>query len=84
VGPDFFGAVHNLKEAAPALRVFFGFCLLLVFFAGLYVFSKRQKLFGQDPDVTNDTWAARNLRLWQVLLVWLLAIELLIEMIIRV
>ena len=77
-------AIHRLEEAAPALRVFFAVCLLLVFLAGIYVFSKRKQLFGRDPHVTNDSWASRNLRLWQVLLVWALAMELLIEMLIRV
>lgn len=81
---DFVAAVHKLKDAEPALRVFFGFCLVAVFLAGVYVFSKRKELFGRDPHVTNDSWASRNLRLWQVLLVWVLAMELLIEMLIRV
>ena len=76
-------AIHKLQDAAPALRVFFGLCLILVFFAGVFVFSNRKQLFGRDPYVTNDSWASRNLRLWQVLLVWFLAMELLIEMLIR-
>jgi len=80
----FIGAVHKLEDAEPALRVFFAICLALVFLAGLYVFSKRRQLFGRDPHVTNDSFASRNLRLWQVLLVWVLAMELLIEMLIRV
>ena len=80
----FLAAIHKLEDAAPALRVFFGICLVVVFFAGVYVFSKRKQLFGRDPHVTNDSWASRNLRLWQVLLVWALAMELLIEMLIRI
>ena len=81
---DFIAAVHKLQDAAPALRVFFAVCLVLVFGAGVYVFCKRRQLFGRDPQVTNDLRASRNLRLWQVLLVWALAMELLIEMLIRV
>jgi hypothetical protein len=81
---DFLAAVHKLQEGAPALRVFFAVCLALVSAAGVYVFYKRRQLFGRDPQVTNDSWASRNLRLWQVLLVWALAMELLIEMLIRV
>ena len=84
MGTHFLAAVHKLEDAAPALRVFFAVCLVLVFLAGLYVFSKRKQLFGRDPHVTNDSWASRNLRLWQVLLVWALTMELLIEMLIRV
>ena len=84
MGTHWIAAVHKLEEAAPALRVFFAICLVLVFCAGVYVFSKRKQLFGRDPHVTDDSWASRNLRLWQVLLVWALAMELLIEMLIRV
>lgn len=84
MGTHFLAAVHKLQDAAPALRVFFAICLVMVFLAGVYVFSKRKQLFGRDPHVTNDSWASRNLRLWQVLLVWALAMELLIEMLIRV
>ena len=35
-------------------------------------------LFSRDPHVIADHWAARNLRLWQVILVWILALDLLI------
>jgi hypothetical protein len=80
----FVAAAHKLEDVAPALRTFFGFCLIVVFLADVYVFRSRRKLFGQDPNVTNDTWAVRNLRFWEVLLVWLLAMELLIEMLFRV
>jgi uncharacterized membrane protein len=76
--------VHKLQDAAVPLRIFFSICLIAVFFAGIYVFRKRHQLFDRDPDVTTDLWAARNLRLWQVLLVWLLAMELLITMLFRI
>jgi hypothetical protein len=33
--------------------------------------------------VVADHWAVRNLRLWQVILVWLLAIDLLVTMLWR-
>lgn len=77
-------AVHSPEDARLALRIFFGICLLIVSAAGFYVFRKRRQLFGRDPHVTADTWASRNLRLWQVLLVWVLAMELLITMLFRV
>jgi uncharacterized membrane protein len=76
----FLAVVHTLQEAAVPLRIFFSICLIAVFFAGIYVFRKRRQLFDRDPQVSTDLWAARNLRLWQVLLVWLLAMELLITM----
>jgi hypothetical protein len=77
-GFEFLAVTHRLEDGAPALRVVFGICLALVFFAGLYVFRKRRALFGRDATVVNDTWAARNLRLWEVILVWILAMEMLI------
>ena len=76
--------VHKLGDAALALRIFFSICLIVVFVSGLYILRQRKKFFGRDPQVTTDTWASRNLRLWQVLLVWILAMELLIGMLFRV
>ena len=75
---------HKLGDAALALRIFFSICLVAVFFSGLYFVKERKRFFGRDPHVTTDTWASRNLRLWQVLLVWILAMELLIGMLFRV
>jgi hypothetical protein len=77
-------AVHSVNDAALALRIFFSVCLAPVFFAGVSVIRRRKEWFGRDPQVTTDTWASRNLRLWQVLLVWLLAMELPIAMLFRV
>jgi hypothetical protein len=77
-------AVHKLADVTIALRIFFGLCLVAVFFAGIYVLRRRKQWFGQDPHVTSDTWASRNLRLWQVLLVWILTMELLIMMLLRI
>ena len=34
-------------------------------------------------NAATDHWAARNLRLWQVILVWLLAVDLLVTMLWR-
>ena len=76
-------ATRTLQDGAVPLRIFFGMCLVAVFFAGIYVFRKRAALFGRDPEVTNDIWAARSLRFWQVLLVWILAMDLLITMLWR-
>jgi hypothetical protein len=39
----------------------------------------RKRLFDRDPQVTADHYGARNLRLWQVILVWILAMDLLIS-----
>jgi hypothetical protein len=82
-GFECLAAVHRLEDGAMALRIVFGLCLVAVFLAGLLIFRKRQQLFGRDSQVTGDTWAARNLRLWQVLLVWILAMDMLITMLFR-
>ena len=79
----FLAATHQLQDAAVPLRIFFSVCLVAVIVAGLYVIKKRRELFGRDPHVTADTWASRNLRLWQVILVWVLAMDLLITMLVR-
>jgi hypothetical protein len=54
-----------------------------VLLSGFYIFRIRKRLFDRDPEVVADHWAARNLRLWQVILVWLLAIDLLVTMLWR-
>ena len=46
-------------------------------------FQKSKKLFSRDPNVTGDHYGARNLRLWQVILVWILAVDLLVTMLWR-
>jgi hypothetical protein len=54
-----------------------------VLLSGFYIFRIRKRLFDRDPEVAADHWVARNLRLWQVSLVWLLAIDLLATMLWR-
>ena len=76
-------AIHEHSEAVLALRIFFSICLVIVLLSGIYIFKIRKRLFDQDPEVVADHWAARNLRLWQVILVWLLAIDLLVTMLWR-
>lgn len=70
--------VHEHADSVLALRVVFGICLVIVFCAGLYVLRIRKRLFDRDPEVTADHYGARNLRLWQVILIWILAMDLLI------
>jgi hypothetical protein len=79
----FLAAVHSHADSVVALRVFFSVCLVIVVLAGLYIFKNRQKFFAPDPNVTADHYGARNLRLWQVILVWILAIDLLVTMLWR-
>jgi hypothetical protein len=70
--------VHEHADSVLALRIVFGICLAIVFFAGLYILRIRKRLFDRDPEVTGDNYGARNLRLWEVLLVWILVMHLLI------
>jgi len=70
--------IHEHRESVLALRIFFSILLAIVFLSGLYIFRIRKRLFDRDPNVAADHYGARNLRLWQVILVWLLAMDLLI------
>lgn len=74
---------HSHAESVLPLRIFFSVCLVIVILAGLYAFKNRQRFFSRDPHVTADHYGARNLRLWQVILVWILAIDLLVTMLWR-
>jgi hypothetical protein len=78
-----FAVIHAHSDSVFALRIFFSFCLLAVLLSGIYIFRNRARYFSRDPDVAADHWAARNLRFWQVLLVWLLAVDLLVTMLFR-
>ena len=70
--------IHEHSESVPVLRIVFGILLAIVFFSGVYIFRIRKPLFDRDPQVAADHYGARNLRLWQVILVWILAMDLLI------
>ena len=78
-----FAVVHAHGDSVVALRIVFSICLVIVLWAGVHIFSIRKRLFDRDPEVVADHWAARNLRLWQVILVWLLAVDLLVTMLWR-
>jgi hypothetical protein len=75
--------VHAHRDSVLALRIVFSVCLVIVLLSGIYIFRIRKRLFDRDPEVVADHWAARNLRLWQVILVWLLAVDLLVTMLWR-
>ena len=72
--------VRQHADSVFALRIVFSICLVLVLLSGVYIFKIRKRLFDRDPEVAADHWAARKLRPWQVILVWLLAIDLLVTM----
>jgi len=59
------------------------FASSLLFFPGFIFLRIEKKFFSPDPNVTGDHYGARNLRLWQVILVWILAVDLLVTMLWR-
>ena len=75
--------IHEHGESVLALRIVFSVLLAIVFFSGIHIFRIRKRLFDRDPDVAADHYGARNLRLWQVILVWILAMDLLIMALIK-
>lgn len=75
--------VHQHSDSVVVLRIVFSVLLAVVFFSGLYIFRIRKRLFDRDPQVTGDHYGARNLRLWQVILVWILAMDLLIMALVK-
>lgn len=75
--------VHTHGDSVLALRIVFSICPAIVLLSGVYIFRIRKRLFDRDSEVAADQCAARNLWLWQVILVWLLAIDLLVTMLWR-
>ena len=80
---EIIAVVREHRDSVLVLRIVFGILLAIVFFSGVYVFRIRKRLFDRDPQVTGDHYGARNLRLWQVILVWILAMDLLIMALIK-
>lgn len=78
LAPEILAAVRQHSDSVLTLRIVFSVLLAVVFFSGIYIFRIRKRLFDRDPQVTGDHYGARNLRLWQVILVWILAMDLLI------
>ena len=47
----------------PALRIGFTIALLLALGASVFIYCRRDQLFGRDPEVVNDTSVVRHNRL---------------------
>ena len=62
----------GLIESAgkPALRIAFTIPLLLFLGAGVFIYRRRDQLFGRDPEVVNDTPAVRHSRVEEIVFVW--------------
>ncbi len=47
----------------PVLRIGFTIALLLALGAGVFIYRRRDQLFGRDPEILNDTPVVRDNRL---------------------
>ena len=56
-----FGVIESAGK--PALRIGFTIPLLLLIGAGVFIYRRRDQLFGRDPEVVNDTPVVRHNRL---------------------
>ena len=53
----------------PALRIGFTIALLLALGAGVFIYGRRDQLFGCDPEVVNDTPVVRHNRFEEIVFV---------------
>jgi hypothetical protein len=58
------------QAGLPVLRIAFSIALLLVVSAGVFIYRRRDQLFGRDPEVVNDTQVVRHNRLEEIVFVW--------------
>jgi hypothetical protein len=58
------------QAGVPALRIVATLAVVLFLFGGVFIFRKRNQLFGSDPNVENDFPVVRHNRLDGVLFVW--------------
>jgi hypothetical protein len=56
--------------AEPALRIAFTIALLLALGAGVFIYGRRDQLFGRDPEVVNDTPVVRHNRVEEIVFVF--------------
>ena len=53
----------------PVLRIAFTIALLLALSAGVFIYRRRDQLFGRDPEVVNDTSVVRHNRFEEIVFV---------------
>ena len=53
----------------PVLRIAFTIALLLAVGAGVFIYRRRDQLFGRDPEVVNDTPVVRHNRVEEIVFV---------------
>jgi hypothetical protein len=54
----------------PALRIGFTIPLLILIGAGVFIYRRRDQLFGRDPEVVNDTPVVRHNRVEEIVFVF--------------
>jgi hypothetical protein len=65
-----FAFLFAIQPAAqPALRIAFTVALLLALGAGVFIYARRDQLFGRDPEVVNDTPVVRHNRIEEIVFV---------------
>jgi hypothetical protein len=64
---DFLLAINS--AAQPVLRTAFTIALLLAISAGVFIYRRRDQLFGSDPQVVNDTPVVRYNRVEEIMFV---------------
>jgi hypothetical protein len=69
--------------ALPALRIAETFFFIINLIAGAYIFRNRHRFFDQDPNVSDDIPAVRNVRVEVVMIPWLVLTSLLVILLIH-
>ena len=57
------------SAGVPVLRIAFTIALLLALGAGVFIYVRRDRLFGRDPEVVNDTPVVRHNRVEEIVFV---------------
>ena len=58
------------QAGVPALRVAFTVAVIILLFAGVFIWRKRHQFFDRDPNVQNDVPVVRHNREEVILFVW--------------
>jgi hypothetical protein len=58
------------QAGVPALRSAFTIAVIILLFAGIFIWRRRHQFFDRDPNVLNDVPVVRHNREEEILLVW--------------
>ncbi|MEY2543775.1 MAG: hypothetical protein QOE81_1236 [Verrucomicrobiota bacterium] len=68
---NFLPMIAVIEQAGvPALRVAFSVAVIILLFAGVFIWRRRHQFFDRDPDVENDAPVVRHNREEAILFVW--------------